>query len=65
MTLADIPIQIGCTCIYVGITYFMTAQPLEFIRLAQFFFIVLMVSFVAQSIGLVVGAIFNVKVTFI
>lgn len=63
MTLADAPIQVGCILIYIIITYTMTSQPLEWFRFGLFFVICLMVALVAQSIGLVVGALFNVKVS--
>lgn len=62
LTLADAPIQAACIFIYTIITYLMTAQPLEFFRFGLFFGIILMTAFVAQSVGLVVGALFNVKV---
>lgn len=62
MTLADFPIQTGCIAIYIAVTYLMTSQPLEFFRLGLFFAICLMTAFVAQSLGLVVGALFSVKV---
>ncbi|KAJ6646154.1 ATP-binding cassette subfamily G member 4 [Pseudolycoriella hygida] len=61
MTLADAPIQVGCILIYIIITYIMTSQPLEWFRFGLFFVICLMVALVAQSIGLVVGALFSVK----
>lgn len=60
-TLADIPIQVLCTVIYILITYFMTSQPLEFFRFAGFFIVNLLVCFVAQGIGLLVASIFNVQ----
>lgn len=63
MTLADFPIQVGCILIYIIITYTMTSQPLEWFRFGYFFVICLMVALVAQSIGLVVGALFSVKVS--
>lgn len=62
MTLADAPIQTGCILMYISITYFMTGQPLEFFRIGLFFSICLMTALVAQSIGLLVGSIFSVKV---
>lgn len=62
LTLADAPIQAACIFIYIVITYLMTAQPLELYRFALFFGIILITAFVAQSLGLVVGALFNVKV---
>lgn len=61
LTLADIPIQVFCTVIYILITYFMTSQPLEFARFTGFFFVNLLVCFVAQGLGLLCGSIFNVK----
>lgn len=61
LTLADIPIQVFCTVIYILITYFMTSQPLEFGRFAAFFSVNLMVCFVAQGLGLLCGSIFDVK----
>lgn len=60
-TIADFPIQVFCVFIYITITYFMTAQPLEFKRFGLFLAICLMASFVAQSLGIVTGCIFNVK----
>lgn len=62
MTLADVPIQCACCVVYVLITYFMTSQPLESFRLLMFIGICVMVCLVAQGLGLVVGAIFDVKV---
>lgn len=61
LTLADIPIQLICTLIFVVISYVLTNQPLEIYRLVLFFGMTVMASLVAQSIGLVVGATFNVK----
>lgn len=40
----------------------MTSQPLEFFRYGMFLGACLLVSFVAQSVGLVVGAAMNVQV---
>lgn len=62
MTLADAPIQAGCVLIYTAITYFMTDQPFEFYRFALFTLVCASVSFVAQSIGIVVGTVFSLKV---
>ena len=62
MTLADAPIQAGCVLLYTGITYYMTDQPFEFYRFALFTLVCASVSFVAQSIGIVVGTLFSLKV---
>lgn len=61
LTMADIPIQVFCTVIYILITYFMTSQPLEIFRFTCFFSVNLLVCFVAQGLGLLCGSIFNVK----
>jgi ATP-binding cassette, subfamily G (WHITE), member 1 len=39
----------------------MTSQPLEMFRFGGFFIVNLLVCFVAQGLGLLVGSIFNVK----
>lgn len=61
LTLADLPMQILCTVIYIVITYFLTDQPLELFRFTAFFTINLLCTFVAQGYGLIVSSLFNVK----
>ncbi|KAL7034285.1 hypothetical protein ACKWTF_007922 [Chironomus riparius] len=61
LTLADLPMQILCTVIYIVITYFLTNQPLELFRFTAFFTINLLCTFVAQGYGLIVSSLFNVK----
>ncbi|KAF5272449.1 hypothetical protein FQR65_LT04917 [Abscondita terminalis] len=61
ITFSDIPFQTIFCVIYVGIVYFMTGQPLEFHRFGMFLAACLLVAFVAQSVGLVVGAAMNVQ----
>lgn len=61
LTLADLPLQVLCTIIYILITYFLTDQPLEFFRFTGFFTINLLCTFVAQGLGLVCSSICNVK----
>lgn len=48
---------------YVSIVYYMTSQPLEMFRFGMFLSACLLISFVAQSVGLVVGAAMNVQVS--
>lgn len=48
--------------VYVTIVYFMTSQPPDLARFGMFLGACLLVSFVAQSVGLVVGAAMNVQV---
>lgn len=61
ITLSDVPFQTIFCIIYISIVYFMTSQPLELARYGMFLGACLLVSFVAQSVGLVVGAAMNVQ----
>lgn len=54
-------IQTCFCCIYVSIVYYFTSQPMEWFRFSLFLSACLLVSFVAQSVGLVVGAAMNVQ----
>lgn len=53
--------QILCTTIYVLITYYLTNQPMELYRFIMFLFIFILAAINAQGLGIIVGAIFNVK----
>ncbi|KAH8267426.1 hypothetical protein KR018_001041 [Drosophila ironensis] len=61
ITLADLPIQIICSALFIVPTYLMTQQPLELWRFSLFFLIVFETALVAQSIGLAVGAALSLK----
>ncbi|XP_045534776.1 ATP-binding cassette sub-family G member 1 isoform X2 [Papilio machaon] len=61
ITVSDIPFQAIFCVIYVVIVYLLTSQPLEWSRFALFLGSCLLISFVAQSVGLVVGAAMNVQ----
>lgn len=61
LTLADVPIQVFCTMLYVCITYFLTDQKLELFRFCAYLAVNLLVCFVAQGLGLLAGSIFNIK----
>lgn len=50
------------TLIYAIITYFLTRQPVEPFRIFSFLFICVLISLVAQSFGLFIGAIMDIKV---
>ena len=47
--------------LYVSIVYYLTSQPPEIMRYSMFLSACLLISFVAQSVGLVVGAAMNVQ----
>ncbi|XP_058792201.1 ATP-binding cassette sub-family G member 4 [Phymastichus coffea] len=61
ITVSDIPFQAIFCIIYVTIVYFLTSQPPELFRFSMFLGTCLLISFVAQSVGLVVGAAMNVQ----
>ncbi|XP_034941843.1 ATP-binding cassette sub-family G member 4 [Chelonus insularis] len=60
ITIIDIPVTFICCLVFSIIIYFMSWQPMEITRFSMFFTISLLVVFVAQSFGLMIGAIFNV-----
>ncbi|KAJ8922550.1 hypothetical protein NQ315_007580 [Exocentrus adspersus] len=60
VTLVDIPLSVFCCFIFSVIIYYMTSQPPELVRFSMFFVTSLLVVFVAQSFGLMIGAYFNV-----
>lgn len=61
ISFADIPFQAIFCVVYVTIVYYFTSQPWELYRYAMFLSACLLISFVAQSVGLVVGAAMNVQ----
>lgn len=61
ITLSDIPFQAIFCIVYVSIVYYFTSQPMELFRYFMFLGACLLISFVAQSVGLVVGAAMNVQ----
>ncbi|XP_033362481.1 ATP-binding cassette sub-family G member 1 isoform X1 [Bombus vosnesenskii] len=61
ITISDIPFQAIFCIMYVTIVYFMTSQPTDIMRFSMFLGTCLLISFVAQSVGLVVGAAMNVQ----
>ncbi|XP_050458542.1 ATP-binding cassette sub-family G member 4 [Cataglyphis hispanica] len=60
ITLIDVPISIICCIIFSIIVYLMSAQPLEFIRFFMFLAISMLIVFIGQGTGLMIGAAFNV-----
>ncbi|XP_076252828.1 ATP-binding cassette sub-family G member 1 [Rhynchophorus ferrugineus] len=60
VTLIDLPLSIFCCFLFTSIVYYMTGQPLDGMRFTMFFVSSMLVVFVAESFGLVVGAYFSV-----
>ena len=56
--------QILYPILYTLIVYFMTGQPLSFHRYCMFTLMCIMISFVAQSLALVIGAAMEIQVMF-
>ncbi|KAI5710675.1 hypothetical protein M8J75_010631 [Diaphorina citri] len=61
ITLSDLPFQTIFCVVYVSIVYYLTSQPPSWDRFNMFLAACLLISFVAQSVGLVVGAAMNVQ----
>lgn len=61
ITVSDIPFQAIFCIIYVTLVYWFTSQPWVLWRYSMFLTACLLISFVAQSVGLVVGAAMNVQ----
>ncbi|XP_059046295.1 ATP-binding cassette subfamily G member 4-like [Achroia grisella] len=59
--ISTLPTQTVCTLTYACIAYWLTGQPVEIKRFLTFSWTLLMVSYVAVCIGLLNGAMFNVK----
>lgn len=62
-TIIDFPITLICSSLFSIIIYVLSSQPMELNRFAMFFAITLLVVLIAQTIGLIVGACFNVVVS--
>ncbi|XP_063388514.1 ATP-binding cassette subfamily G member 4 [Cydia fagiglandana] len=60
ITLVDLPVSVVSCFVFSVIVYIMSSQPLELTRFAMFFAISMYTVLVAQSFGLMIGAVFNV-----
>ncbi|XP_018792137.1 PREDICTED: ATP-binding cassette sub-family G member 1 isoform X1 [Bactrocera latifrons] len=60
-TMADLPFQIVFSSVYVIVVYYLTSQPMEWMRISMFVFICVLTSLVAQSLGLLIGAGMNIE----
>lgn len=60
ITIVDLPITIVSCAVFSAIVYTMSGQPMAISRFGMFFAISLYTVLVAQSFGLMIGAVFNV-----
>lgn len=60
VNLIDLPLSLFCCLLFTCIIYFMSGQPMELFRFGMFFTISFLIVLIAQSIGLTIGAWFNV-----
>ncbi|XP_017299741.1 ATP-binding cassette sub-family G member 4 isoform X2 [Diaphorina citri] len=60
VNLLDIPVAGFCCLLFTTIVYPLTGQPMELTRFTMFNCTSLLVVFIAQSVGYMVGAVFNV-----
>uniref|UniRef100_A0A182XFM9 ABC transporter domain-containing protein n=1 Tax=Anopheles quadriannulatus TaxID=34691 RepID=A0A182XFM9_ANOQN len=60
VSIIDLPLSVFCCLIFTIIIYLMSGQPMEWFRFGMFFTISLLIVLIAQSIGLTIGAWFNV-----
>ncbi|KAF2892404.1 hypothetical protein ILUMI_13769 [Ignelater luminosus] len=60
-TVADIPFQLILTICYMMGVYYITSQPMEPIRFCMVLLIAVLTALVSQSLGLLVGAAFNIE----
>lgn len=65
LSLVDVPTMILNNIFFVSITYFMTNQPMEFLRYRLFLLISILVGFTSQGFGLFSGSITNIQRTII
>lgn len=59
-TVSRLPSHIACTSIFIGISYVMTGQPLEINRFALFLVLLLIVAWVSESFGMIIGSVMNI-----
>ncbi|CAB3368402.1 Hypothetical predicted protein [Cloeon dipterum] len=55
-TISHLPLQLFLGTMYATLVYYLSGQPMEVLRLAQFLFMCLMVSLVSESMGLAIGS---------
>ena len=65
LTISRLPMQTFFNFIFFGLSYFLPGLPLEWWRFLLFSFVGMVISIVAEGLGLSIGATFSVTVSFI
>ncbi|KAL7741273.1 hypothetical protein ACLKA6_015155 [Drosophila palustris] len=61
--LADLPMQLTCPTLFIGICYFMTGQPPAFNRFAMAWSICVLTAFLGHFIGVISGTLCNLQMS--
>lgn len=56
---ANLPVQMLFAIVYTSVSYFMSSQPLDWTRFAMFLGTTILTTFIAESLGLVIGTTVN------
>ncbi|KAH8262920.1 hypothetical protein KR044_002016 [Drosophila immigrans] len=59
--LADLPLQLICPTLFIGIGYFMTGQPPEFQRFAMCWSLCVLTAFIGHFIGVICGTMLSMQ----
>ncbi|XP_069676331.1 ATP-binding cassette subfamily G member 4 [Periplaneta americana] len=56
LSIAGLPVQLAVGIFYISSVYWLSNQPLEFVRVCQFILICLLIGFVSESLGLAISS---------
>ncbi|XP_071634446.1 ATP-binding cassette sub-family G member 4-like [Temnothorax longispinosus] len=59
--LTDLPLQILCASSFLFTAYYMTGQPMEYIRILQMWSVCLLITILGQTVGILTGAAFGTE----
>ncbi|XP_071557286.1 ATP-binding cassette sub-family G member 1-like isoform X1 [Temnothorax nylanderi] len=59
--LTDLPLQILCASSFLFTAYYMTGQPMEYVRILQMWSVCLLITILGQTVGILTGAAFGTE----
>jgi len=65
LTVSRLPVQVLLNITFMAVTYWMSGLPQQFWRFCIFVAVGLMISLVAEGMGLAIGATFSITVSFL